>query len=243
MRYWGIRCRNGSGGSIKWFVLMIYSGGKYMLNMCACSRRQLPDKIGNKKIICFGAGKGLEVFLRNNNVRDKILCIIDNDEKKQGMVSHGFPIYSLKEFIKLGNRNIAVCITSPRYYREIVEQLDSLTFFDGVDCYIETWNRNKFDINTYTLPKGPQKIPKMIHYCWFGGKPIPARLQKCIDSWKKFCPDYEIIRWDESNYDIRRNRYMFQAYENKKYGFVPDYARLDIINERGGGYILIQMLN
>ena len=188
-----------------------------MLNMCACSRRQLPDRIGNKKIICFGAGKGLEVFLHNNNVHDKILCIIDNDEKKQGTVSNGFPIYSLKEFIKLGNRNIVVCITSPRYYREIVEQLDLLTFFDGVDCYIETWNRNKFDINSYTLPKGPQKIPKMIHYCWFGGKPIPARLQKCIDSWKKFCPDYEIIRWDESNYDIRRNRYMFQAYESKKY--------------------------
>lgn len=80
-------------------------------------------------------------------------------------------------------------------------------------------------------------IPKKIHYCWFGGSELPERDRKCIESWKRFCPDYEIIRWDESNYDVGKNRYMREAYETKKWGFVSDYARLDIIYEHGGIYL------
>ena len=80
-------------------------------------------------------------------------------------------------------------------------------------------------------------IPKKIHYMWFGSKDLPENLQRCVDSWKKYCPDYEIIRWDESNYDISKCDYMRQAYEVKKWGFVPDYARLDIVNTYGGIYL------
>lgn len=215
-----------------------FEGEKYMLNVQACPRKQLPDKIGDKGIICFGAGRGLTTFLRDNrNIYDKVICIIDNDEKKHGTVSNGFQIYSLNEFMKLGNKNIAVVITSSFYCRDIIKQLDSTRFFDGIDCYLDVWNKNKYEINPYSLLKGPEKIPKIIHYCWFGGNTIPVRLQKCIDSWKKFCPDYEIIRWDERNYDISKNKYMLQAYENRKWGFVPDYARLDIINQYGGIYL------
>lgn len=81
------------------------------------------------------------------------------------------------------------------------------------------------------------KIPKIIHYCWFGGTEMPEKNLKCIASWKKYCPDYEIKRWDETNYDINKNSYMKQAYEAKKWGFVPDYARLDIIYNNGGIYL------
>ena len=80
-------------------------------------------------------------------------------------------------------------------------------------------------------------IPKIIHYCWFGGESLPESAIKCINSWKKFCPDYEIIRWDESNYDVTKNVYMKEAYEAKKWGFVPDYARLDIVYNYGGIYM------
>ena len=80
-------------------------------------------------------------------------------------------------------------------------------------------------------------IPKVIHYCWFGGNPLPESAIKCIESWKKHCPDYEIVQWNETNYDITKNRYMHEAYECKKWGFVPDYARLDIIYEHGGIYL------
>lgn len=80
-------------------------------------------------------------------------------------------------------------------------------------------------------------IPKVIHYCWFGGNLLPDEYKKYIDSWKKLCPDYEIREWNESNYDVSKNKYMFDAYHEKKWGFVPDYARFDIIYENGGFYL------
>ena len=79
-------------------------------------------------------------------------------------------------------------------------------------------------------------IPKKIHYFWIGGNPKPESVLYCIDSWKKYCPDYEIIEWNETNYDFTKNEYMRQAYEAKKWGFAPDYARLDIIYRYGGLY-------
>lgn len=80
-------------------------------------------------------------------------------------------------------------------------------------------------------------IPKKIHYCWIGKAPLPEKDRKCIESWKKFCPDYEIIEWNESNYDFSKCQYMKQAYDAKKWGFVPDYARLDIVYNEGGIYM------
>ena len=80
-------------------------------------------------------------------------------------------------------------------------------------------------------------IPKVIHYCWFGGKPLPELAIKCIESWKKFCPDYEIKQWDESNFDINQNSYISEAYNAKKFAFVSDFARFDILYRYGGIYL------
>ena len=79
-------------------------------------------------------------------------------------------------------------------------------------------------------------IPKIIHYCWFGGNPLPELARKCIASWKRFLPDYEIREWNESNYDVHKIPYIAQAYEAKKYAFVSDFARFDILYEFGGIY-------
>lgn len=79
-------------------------------------------------------------------------------------------------------------------------------------------------------------IPKKIHYFWFGENEKPAKVQKCIDSWKKYCSDYEIIEWNESNFDIHCMPYVEQAYEAKKYAFVSDVARLIKVYEEGGVY-------
>ena len=80
-------------------------------------------------------------------------------------------------------------------------------------------------------------IPKVIHYCWFGGNPLTELAEKCIESWKKFCPDYEIVRWDETNFDVNQNDYCREAYESKKWAFVSDYARLKVLYEYGGIYM------
>lgn len=80
-------------------------------------------------------------------------------------------------------------------------------------------------------------IPKVIHYCWFGGKALPDSVLKCIESWKKCCPDYEIKQWNEENYNYKNHIYTKEAYEAKKWAFVSDYARLDIIYNNGGIYL------
>ena len=79
-------------------------------------------------------------------------------------------------------------------------------------------------------------IPKIIHYCWFGRNPLPASAQKCIVSWRKFLPDYEIKEWNEDNFDVNSIPYTKQAYEAKKYAFVSDYARFWILYHKGGLY-------
>lgn len=79
-------------------------------------------------------------------------------------------------------------------------------------------------------------IPKIIHYCWFGEKTLPDKAKKCIESWRKYCPDYEIVEWNESNFDVNCCDYIKEAYEAKKWAFVSDYARFKILYERGGVY-------
>lgn len=81
-------------------------------------------------------------------------------------------------------------------------------------------------------------IPKIIHYCWFGGKPKPKLAEKCIASWKRFCPDYRILEWSESNFDVSTApRYVRQAYEAGRWAFVTDYVRLKALTEMGGIYM------
>ena len=79
-------------------------------------------------------------------------------------------------------------------------------------------------------------IPKKIHYCWFGRNPLPASALRCISSWRKFLPDYEIKEWNEDNFDVNIIPYTQQAYEAKKYAFVSDYARFWILYHYGGLY-------
>lgn len=79
-------------------------------------------------------------------------------------------------------------------------------------------------------------IPKMIHYCWFGGNPKPKLAERCIASWKKYCPDWEIIEWNESNFDVNRNGYTRMCIAQKKYAFLSDYVRLLVVAEQGGIY-------
>lgn len=79
-------------------------------------------------------------------------------------------------------------------------------------------------------------IPKKIHYCWFGRNPLPESAKKCIASWRKFLPDYEIIEWNEDNFDVHSIPYTAQAYSVGKYAFVSDYARFKILYEHGGLY-------
>lgn len=78
---------------------------------------------------------------------------------------------------------------------------------------------------------------KKIHYCWFGGKKLPREVKKCIATWKKMLPDYEIIEWNESKFDVNKIPFVKSAYENKKWAFVSDYVRTYALYEEGGLYL------
>lgn len=80
-------------------------------------------------------------------------------------------------------------------------------------------------------------IPKIIHYVWLGGKEKPVSVQKCISTWKKNLSDYEIREWNETNFDISLNKYVAQAYSNKKWAYVSDFIRAYVVNKYGGIYL------
>ena len=80
------------------------------------------------------------------------------------------------------------------------------------------------------------EISRTIHYCWFGGNPLPNTAKKCIASWKKYFPEYEVKEWNENNFDIHCCKYVEEAYEQKKWAFVSDYARFWILYNYGGMY-------
>jgi hypothetical protein len=93
----------------------------------------------------------------------------------------------------------------------------------------------------YSLPEydpgAKRLIPKTLHYCWFGRNPLPPLMKRCVESWKKFCPDFDIVEWNEDNFDVNQNRYVREAYGAKKWAFVSDFARMDVIYRCGGVYM------
>lgn len=82
-----------------------------------------------------------------------------------------------------------------------------------------------------------EKIPRTLHYCWFGRGPKPGLVRKCMRSWKRHAGEYRLVEWNEDNFDIRINAYVKQAYEAGKYAFVSDYARLYALYHHGGLYL------
>lgn len=216
-----------------------------MIKIINSSIEAFKKNIEKKDLLLFGAGKRAAYVCETYNIGENVKMIIDNNKEKIGTSvfwnNIQIPIISVDDFVKYvkkrGTDNIIIMITPAYYILSIVEQLDRIKELDNLECYIGRLLEDYYENQKIEFTKGKNKIPKKIHYCWFGEKKIPHHLQKYINGWKEKCPEYEIIRWNESNYDLSKNQYMKQAYENKKWGFVPDYARLDIIYNEGGIYL------
>ncbi|MBP3505373.1 MAG: hypothetical protein J6K43_03115 [Lachnospiraceae bacterium] len=204
-------------------------------------------KIDNRKIVIYGAGMIgtvlIPYLIEKYDLFENLLCYFDGDKKKHGtsisICNIEYAINSPEKLRELSFDTV-ILITNSNYY-QIVKMMDAIEELNNNEAYIipilQVLNTHK-EYKQVNLKKSSKPlIPKRIHYCWFSGNPMPDYLKKCIDSWYRFCPDYEIIRWDESNYDVEKNPYMKQAYETKKWGFVPDVARLDILYEHGGIYL------
>lgn len=215
-----------------------------------CSFEQMRQQIieHNEKIIVYGAGVLGSItaasLIQQYNLTHLLEAYIDVDiyRQKEGVYvdKHKFEVKEFSYLKKLQSGKYAIILAVSRC-NEILDQLMKLDNLKECVCYILPMmcisNFSYIDQNHLLPSNKTTVIPKKIHYMWLGGKNIPKNLQKCIDSWSKFCPDYEIVRWDESNYDLERNQYMKDAYKNGAYGFVPDYARLDILYNCGGIYL------
>lgn len=207
---------------------------------------QFRDLMEEKKCICFGSGaQGIRLIqiMENWGITDHILFYADNNKSKWGMyveyAGFRYPIRSIKEMTESIDNDtvIAICCLD---FTSVYEQLDAYRELDKVKCVsLSEIALNQLKNSDYQLIEKKYTkpvIPKKIHYCWFGGE-IPDYAKKNIDSWYRMCPNYEIIKWDESNYDYTKNKYMREAYKNKCWGFVPDYARLDVVYNYGGIYL------
>lgn len=182
-------------------------------------------------------------FLEEYRLTDQVLFIADQDAHKQG------------EHIRVSGRDIIVC--APDKMKEFQDEFAILVTGSRYAAILESFNQFDWlaDTDVFIFPKmlveksrslekqkiirhsGKQQIPKLIHYCWFGGKEIPDKLRRYMDSWSKYCPDYRIVEWNESNYDLEKYAYTAQAYKYRRWGFIPDIVRLDVLHEYGGIYL------
>lgn len=207
-------------------------------------------RVAKKKIVLFGAGRamrGLFLIFAGKSFLNQIVYIVDNNKTLQNTMATACgkkiaiksPDY-LADTITSDN----VILVTTELHPEIYSQLASMPQLKDTPIISAVQLKNlQIDeqITSVNLPDSfhvykEQKIPKVIHYCWFGGNPIPAQYKEWMASWKRFCPDYEIVEWNERNYDYKKNSYMEQAYKSGKWAFVTDYARLDLIYKYGGLY-------
>lgn len=215
-----------------------------MVKLKNCNIIEFAELIIGKKLFCFGSGRQAEGFFskyRELKLEDSLCGFIDNDVEKQGKEKIIFekfiPIYSFNEFVKRADDSTIVLTTS-MYCPYMIEQMDREEKLDGLFCYIDFLVENKYCEQKINLKcAGEYRIPKVIHYCWFGKKEIPEQFVQYMETWKEKCPDYQIIKWDESNYDLNSSNYVRQAYNHQKWAFVSDFARLDIIYQYGGIYL------
>lgn len=213
-----------------------------MVNIIDCNLKQFQSEIREKNIIAFGAGRKFKSFINVFKLIDKVDYVVDKQADKYSYVikfdDREIFVKTIDQIENNIDKTRTILLITNRYcISEILEQIDKNNKLDGMDCYICALMEEKYELQEINYPNYDCSIPKKLHYCWFGKNPIPKILKENIENWKKMCPDYEIVKWDENNYDVSKNMYMKQAYEQKKWGFVPDYARLDIIENEGGIYL------
>lgn len=208
-----------------------------MIQISNYTVNEFEEQVKEKKIICFCAGNKFMELCARYRLGQKLLYVVDNYVDKN-VIKAGNIEVPVRRMDEMGDevRESMLLLTSIKYASEIISQLDAISLCDNLTFYVpELFGTEADDI--VPAEGGTRKIPKRIHYCWFGGGRIPERYCRNLETWERYCSDYEIVRWDESNYDISKSLYMKQAYEAGKWGFVSDYARIDVVNRYGGIYL------
>ena len=219
------------------------------MRLCCNSFEEFKNQVieGNCQIVMFGAGAIGQVttpeILNDLELLSYVECYLDNSEAKWGtFIEACGKSFEVKapDYLESCADSTVILLNISRF-PDVIRQLEGMSCTRNMKCFVMPMmlihnfcsERSKGKVILTDEPL----IPKKLHYMWLGRKPLPDNLKKCIGSWRKYCPDYEIIEWNEDNYDISKHPYMEQAYQAGAYGFVPDYARIDILYTEGGFYL------
>ena len=214
------------------------------MKLCNCDMRTFSERCKGKKIVCYGIGNEFNRMIKSYSDyewTDRIYFLADGNQSREGEVvwikDRKYPLISLNTLKKKITADIVILIACIAY-AEVVKELNSIPAFDNIECYLFHFMFSLSEQETIRIKRENNLfIPPIIHYCWFGRKDKSDLHKRCMESWYKYCPDYEIKEWNEDNCDINETVYTKQAYEHGKYGFVPDYFRLKILYENGGIYL------
>ncbi|WP_242826731.1 glycosyltransferase family 32 protein [Butyrivibrio sp. NC2007] len=199
------------------------------------------------RIIMFGAGAIGQVttpeILRDLDLLSFVDCYLDNNAAMWGtFIEACGESFEVKPptYLESCRTNNVILLNISRF-PDVLRQLDGMSCTKDMTCFVMPMMLihnfcSRESQGNVQLSDEPL-IPKKIHYMWLGRNALPDSLKKCIESWKRYCPDYEIIEWNEDNYDIKKHPYMDQAYNARAFGYVPDYARIDILYNHGGFYL------
>ncbi len=217
-----------------------------MIKLHNCTITDAKDKFSNKKIVPFGLGAWFN-FLQYTALRDcadSVAYIIDNkpDGKTACFAGKDLSVYSPEKLRE--EKNCVVLLTSPVYMYDMYIQLTQMDLDESVECYafplmqLVSNVKNNPELEKKVLDSSrPRRIPKTIHSFWFSGEEKPDSYKRCVDTWRKVCPDYKIIEWTKDNYDFTKNEFCKKAIEVGAWAYASDFARLDVVNSFGGIYL------
>lgn len=203
----------------------------------------------DRQIVLYGAGASAKLILQafyGKGLKERIAFAVDKNDALDGTscrVTDGIsvPVISLSRFLETYGDTVKsrfIILITPFAALRIVEELDRISQLDGAEAYLYALITDKKSPAPFSLQSlDSPAIPRRIHYIWIGEKPMPQGDVANIESWKRYCPGYEIIRWDEKSYDFGRNRYTREAYRAKQYMYATDYVRKDILYRYGGIYL------
>lgn len=205
--------------------------------------------ISDKELCIYGIG---DVFCKltqrevYEGIHKNVIGYIDNGKAGEKIEVSGkeYLVHAV-DFLKTLEKGV-VLLCGTKYMDEMYRMLCDQELSDGIECFVlpliwaVSGGQDDSDIKSLINSREDNcvnKIDKKIHCFWFSNDKKPKEYQNCIDSWKRVCPDYEIIEWNARNYDCEKNMFMKQAFQSKKWAFVSDYARLDVIYHYGGIYL------
>lgn len=185
-------------------------------------------------------------IILEKRLKEHVVSIVDGNDKLSGekirIDGSSVPIISISEFVDRRKtfEDDVVLLLTPAFSSQLVPCLDEVQGLDGIKSYLLPMILNKGNTDGFAIKNSEVSlIPRIIHYFWIGNNTIFDDYKRNIDGWKRLCPDYEIICWNEENYDFRSIPYMKEAFEmgGESLMYATDYARMDVLYKHGGIYM------